>query len=365
VSSNIPEEVERIHDMIKSKFDEIKVKRGHEMTYLGMLLKVNRGTISITMTEYIRQMIKEYPKELRERVSPTRDDLFHDDADTKESFHGQPCEEDTKLFHRMAAKLLYLAKRARPDISLATHYLCTKTRNPSFRDIEKLEHLLGYLMATISRARIIDSSEFKRLQVYVDAAFSAHLDGKSQTGCIVYAGNTPTDVITRKQKCATRDSTEAELVGLADMLLEIEWHQEWWMSQGYDLKTPIVYQDNKSTITLVENGQGKFRNKHLRALQGVVHETMNSKEIEVKYVRTDEMIADLFTKHLAGKKFYKFANQVLKGIENIPKSSSTPATRQECVEQSEATMYHHAPDVNFRVERARMTSAKLYNQAMH
>lgn len=164
--------------------------------------------------------------------------------------------------------------------------------------MKKLDHLLGYLKATIDKVRIIDNTPFDRLHIFVDSAFSAHPDGKGQTGCCVFLGNTATDIITRKQRCSTRDSTESELVGLADMLLEVEYHKEWLKSQGYELKTPIIFQDNTSTLTLVEEGGGKFRNKHLRALRGVVEEAIDEGDIQVQYISTNDMVADLLTKHL-------------------------------------------------------------------
>jgi len=42
------------------------------------------------------------------------------------------------------------------------------------------------------------------------------------------AGGTTLECITRKQKCASRDSTEAELVALEALVLDVEWHQEWF-----------------------------------------------------------------------------------------------------------------------------------------
>jgi len=42
------------------------------------------------------------------------------------------------------------------------------------------------------------------------------------------AGGTTLECITRKQKCAARDSTEADLVALKALVLDVEWHQEWF-----------------------------------------------------------------------------------------------------------------------------------------
>lgn len=92
--------------------------------------------------------------------------------------------------------------------------------------MKKLEHVLGYLKGTINKTRTVGKSSFERLIVFVDASFATHPDGKAHTGCAVFVGDTAVDIITRKQRCATRDLTEAELFGLSEMLLEIEYHQQ-------------------------------------------------------------------------------------------------------------------------------------------
>jgi hypothetical protein len=42
------------------------------------------------------------------------------------------------MFHSLVAKLLYLAKRGRPDIMLAISFLCARVRNPDIDDYRKL-----------------------------------------------------------------------------------------------------------------------------------------------------------------------------------------------------------------------------------
>jgi hypothetical protein len=50
-----------------------------------------------------------------------------------------------KKFHTMVAKLLYLAKRARPDILMAVSFLCTKVTKPTKEDQKKLVCVMGYI----------------------------------------------------------------------------------------------------------------------------------------------------------------------------------------------------------------------------
>jgi hypothetical protein len=45
----------------------------------------------------------------------------------------------------VVAKLLYLSRRARPDIIVTVSFLCTRVKEPMVGDRDKLFHLLGYL----------------------------------------------------------------------------------------------------------------------------------------------------------------------------------------------------------------------------
>jgi len=122
----------------------------------------------------------------------------------------------------VVAQLLYLCKRGRPDVTLTVNFLCTRVKNPTEQDEFKLVRLLGYLGSTINRLRIISKDgKIEHVEAYIDAAFSAHPDGKGQSGCAIFVGTTLVDVITRKQKCASKDSTKAELVAISDMLLDV------------------------------------------------------------------------------------------------------------------------------------------------
>jgi len=174
--------------------------------------------------------------------------------------------------------------------------------------------LLGYLKLTKHKARVISSSgNMRRIVAYVDASFASHSDGKGHTGLVIKWGETTLMTISRKQKIATKNSTEAELVGLSDMLVEVERANEYLEEQGMDLDLPIIYKDNMSTMVLVASEtSGNIRTRHLCARRAIVYEAAEVKQsIQIKYLRTAEMVADVLTKPLGGNLFYKFANMLM------------------------------------------------------
>ncbi len=105
------------------------------------------------------------------------------------------------------------------------------------------------------------------MESYIDASFPTHPDGKSQSGCMVFLGKTLVHKTCRKQKLITKNSTESELVALADHFEEGELIEMFLMDLGHLLDEDIitnvhlVCQDNQSTISLVKTGGGKSRSK--------------------------------------------------------------------------------------------------------
>lgn len=148
---------------------------------------------------------------------------------------------------------------------------------------------------------VLDPGDSFELRAYVDAAFCSHPDGKSHTGMCVMLGDACVMAKSSKKKIVTKDSTEAELVGLTDKLTCIVQCYEFVRAQGYNISIPTVQQDNCSTISLVTQGGGKPRNKHLRARQYLVLDYVKDERIKIEFVPTNEMIADILTKPLQGK----------------------------------------------------------------
>ena len=119
------------------------------------------------------------------------------------------------------------------------------------------------------------------------------------------------------KKIVSKDSTEAELVALSDYLEEGAIVEELLMDLGTLLGEDLVntpfqlFQDNKSTITLVEAGGGKHRTKYMKVRQAYVLERLSTGEMFLKYTPTTKMVADLLTKPLQGEVFHRFAQMAL------------------------------------------------------
>jgi hypothetical protein len=298
-----------VKEILQGKYEKITMDEGERLPYLGMMIVKSKTGYKISMRSYIEDVLKLYGKEAKACVTPAKLNLF--------TIEGGLEKIDPVVFHSIVAKLLYLGKRGWPDILLPIQFLCTRVKAPTEDDRRKLECVLGYLKLTKSWTRMFDNSEFNRVMTFIDASFATHNDGKGQSRCMAFLGNTLVHETCRKQKIVTRDSTESELVALSDYVDEGGLVEEFLMDIGtlmdVDLiDTPLlIFQDNKSTITLVETNGGKPWNKYMRVWIAYVAERLCTGEVYVKSVHTSKMIAELLTKPLQGEAFYRFAQAAL------------------------------------------------------
>jgi hypothetical protein len=220
ILSTSKDDVKWLIDALKGEYGELTIESGSRLTYLGMVLDIKAdGEITMRMDGYIDGVLSSFPEynHIRKSTTPATMNLF------KEGSGKLLCDREKKRFHTTTARLLYLSKRTRPDIQLPVLYLCTRVKCPTTDDESKLFKVLGYLKTTRTKARIISSKgNISRIVAYVDASFASHPDGKGHTGVVIKWGATTLGTISRKQKIATKSSTEAELVGLTDVLCEVE-----------------------------------------------------------------------------------------------------------------------------------------------
>jgi len=173
--------------------------------------------------------------------------------------------------------------------------------------------VLKYLNGTRQDKLTLTADDLHVVKWYVDASFTVHPDFKSHTGGMMTFGGGAVQSISRKQKLNTRSSTEAELVAADDASTLILWTQIFLEAQGYHVKRNILFQDNKSTILLEQNGK-RSSSKRTRAINiryFFLTDQIEKGQLEVEYCPTKSMVGDFFSKPLQGSLFTKFKHDIM------------------------------------------------------
>ena len=136
---------------------------------------------------------------------------------------------------------------------------------------------------------------------------------KSHTGATMTMGKGCAYTYAGKQRINSKSSTEAELIGVGDMMSQVVWTRNFIRAQGYDVDESIIYQDNMSAMLLEKNGRASSskRTRHINTRYFFVTDRIKNGEVNVKYCPTDEMVSDFFTKPLQGSKFYQFRKVIV------------------------------------------------------
>ena len=85
-------------------------------------------------------------------------------------------------------------------------------------------------------------------------------------------------------------------------------------SPGYKLNESNIFQNNQSAILLFKTGksQSSTRTRHIAIRFYFVKDRVDKGEIRVEYLSLENMVADIYTKPLQGKKFLELRGVLLR-----------------------------------------------------
>jgi hypothetical protein len=300
--------IDGVLNALRKKYVEVQCKEGPIYSYLGMTFDFSKkGEAKVTMDGYTDEVLKVC--EVKGVVAtPALPHLF--EIRESELLPNDLREE----FHSRVAKLLYLAKRTRPEILTVCAFLASRVQVATRDDWEKLDRCLKYLNGEPHMGIILKPGRGNGidLKAFVDASYGVHADGKSHGGVMIAIGDGPIFMKSTKQKLVTKSSTEAELVALSDNASQVIWSKEFLEEQGHKVEAPIIYQDNKSTIIMAQKGKSSSeRSRHINVRYFFIKDRIESGEIQIAYLQTNQMIADILTKPLQGESFRTMRKQLL------------------------------------------------------
>jgi hypothetical protein len=228
-------------------------------------------------------------------------------------------------FPSLCGALLYACK-TRPDVQYAVSELTQYMTQWGTRTWEQGLRVLRYLYHTrntILRYRRGKKNDEMNMLAYADSNFGDSRDSGnndkwcSQGGYAIYVNGHLVSWKSKRHRCVTLSSMEAEYVEATNGGQEVLWWRRLLSDLGYPQKEPtILREDNKACIAFSLNNTQHDRSKHidirLHWLRGMIQEN----EIQMEHIRTDDMIADIFTKHLRRPKFEKFRGMLFSGLED-------------------------------------------------
>jgi hypothetical protein len=262
-------------------------------------------------------------------------------------------------------QLLYLSQRAHPDIRTAVSFLCGRLTKPDQDDYKKLTRVVKYLDSTVDMPLVLAADNTGKIRWWVDASYAVHSDMKSHTGGTLSLGKGSIYSTSNKQKLVTRSSTEAEVVGVHDVMPQLIWTAHFLDGQGMSIDESILYQDNTSSILLEKNGRSSStkRTRHMNIRYFFIKDQVASKRVNIEHCPTGDMLADFFTKPLQGLQFRKLRDEIMNIAPSSAYHSSNSGHRSVLKTKSPGTTVHY--DVSTSdTSKTKATSTRSYKEVL-
>jgi hypothetical protein len=125
-------------------------------------------------------------------------------------------------------------------VQTAVAFLTTRVRSPDQDDYKKLGRVMKYVRGSIDKTLTLEADSMHLVKWWVDGSFAVHHDMKSHTGATMSLGKGSVYSTSVRQRLNTKSSTEAELVGVDDVMPQVLWTRYFLEAQGYGVRDSKV-----------------------------------------------------------------------------------------------------------------------------
>jgi hypothetical protein len=176
------------------------------------------------------------------------------------------------------------------------------------------------------------SESFKNnLILYADADWGSDLDTRrSTTGWVAFMNGGPISWRVKRQSTVATSTAEAELYALGDGIKEVQSLQKLLYELGYeqpqrrpgrggDIAEPdsvknrgtVIFEDNVGCIHISQNDVFHNRTKHISIQYHFVLEAVANGDVCITHVPTDQQVADVLTKAVAGPTLERLRSKLM------------------------------------------------------
>lgn len=288
--------------------------KGELKWFIGFRVTRDRSKLEIYIDQEsaIRKLIEDYGMDnATTKYTPMIENI---------EFMKRPMNErkvDAKRYRSLLGSLIYYMTGTRPDLSFAISKLAQYMTDPYESHMNALMRVLRYLKGTLEYKLRLGSKNNEGLVAYADADWAADKeDRKSMLGYVIKFHNSTIGWKTRKQQTVALSTVESELYSLSATIQESLWIKYFLKKIGIELDKVIINEDNTGTISLAKNKRKDGRTKHVDIKHYFITDKIKEGLVDLRYLKTEEQLADTMTKPLGRVKFEKFREDM--GIVKLP-----------------------------------------------
>ncbi|KAI3830313.1 hypothetical protein L1987_04451 [Smallanthus sonchifolius] len=214
-----------------------------------------------------------------------------------------PFLDDPSRYRQTVGALQY-ATLPRPDYAFAVNKVCQFMHAPTENHWAGVKRILRFLKGALNLGLWIRHNTGYQLQAFSNSDWvGCPFDRRSTGGHAIYLGSNLISWCARKQRTVSRSSTKSEYKAIADSVAELIWLKSLLRELGLDSLAPTLWCDNLGATYLTANPVFHARTKHVEVDYHFVREQVTQGKLYVKFISTDDQIADIFTNPLSSQKF--------------------------------------------------------------
>jgi histone deacetylase 1/2 len=219
--------------------------------------------------------------------------------------------DDAFGYRSVVGGLQYLTL-TRPDISFVVNKVCQYLSQPTDAHWEAVKRILRYVKGTLQVGLQIRRSPSSIISIFTDADWAGCVDDRRSTsGFAVFVGSNIISWSSKKQPTVSRSSTEAEYKALANGAAEALWVDSLLRELGVTQQRPsILWCDNLGATYLTANPVFHARMKHIEVDFHFVRERVAAGLLDVRFISTNDQLADVFTKPATRQMLDRFKNNL-------------------------------------------------------
>ena len=297
---------------------EIKLafQRTFKMTDLGLLssflgLQIDQrsdGSIEISQPGYTETIINRFNLA---SSPPLKTPLSREDQLWLLQEHDSIVHDKSLEIRQLIGSLLYLSMCTRPDITYAVAFLCRYADR-----CDKFVYSIGlkivrYLVGNPTRSIRYHTNPRSVITGWVDSSFADDInDRKSTSGYIFLLGPSPISWKSIKQSCVAASTTEAEYIATSEVTKQALFYLN-IARKVLPISAPILINvDNTACIDITKDPNSHSKTKHIAVRYHVSRQAYERNQIDLRYCKSHDNIADFFTKPLSGKLFKKHSESI-------------------------------------------------------
>ena len=313
--------IDQITNDLKRKF-EIK-SLGAPKFLLGIEVNYDRErrSLSLSLTHYINQVLEQLGLADCNPVATPLDPNVNLDYEEGEDLDGHS-DDASYAYSALIGKLLRMATIFRVDISFAAGRLGQFTCNPKPHHWTATKRVFRYLKGTkdyrMWYGRKGDTAE-EVFQIYCDADWASQANRKSVSGYIITLAGGAIAWSSKKQSIIALSTAEAEYVAATHVTKEVIWLHALFAELGIKAPTPTILSDNQAAIAIAHHPEFHARTKHIDIALHFVRDMVREGKMKIRYVRSEDNIADICTKGLPRPQHEKLTKKI--GLNADPRGS--------------------------------------------